>query len=337
MTKDFKLSGIYKITNKINGKFYIGSSNSIFYRWLNHASDLTNGNHTNYKLQRAFNKYGLESFSFDVIELHPGEGLNKREQYYLDTMCKAKEYIENKSLFFNKNTYNIKPKVEGLVGLPMREEVIVRAVRTRGFGKIFKIGSDGSFIKEYELQKHAAEDNNISRNTVSLSIKRKSCPKNKDFYFTYEDDYDPDYAPKKYKPHNKGIKGVVKHNTNIPVYAYDIYGRFFRKFNSGKDTAKFFNTDPSSICRMLDNPKKKVLHNHGIHLYNLFSEKRAFENKIDIFKSFEEDGNIEVYTLFNEYIGKYSKETITNILKCHPASVVQAKNKNKVLKSFYFL
>ena len=295
MTKDFKLSGVYKITNKVNGKFYIGSGNSVFSRWLNHASDLSNDNHINYKLQRAFDKYGFENFSFEIIEIHPAEGLNKREQYYLDTLCKAQEYIKKESLFFNKNTYNIKPLVDGVTGLPMKEEAIVRALRTRGFDVIYKVSNQGEFICEYDTQKQAAEYNNISRNVVSKSIKSKICPKNKNYYFTYQKDYDPKFKPNNYKVWNKGLKGKVQGNNNIPIYAYDIYGRFYKKFRSGVDAAKYFKMDNSSINRMIGKEKKKVLHSFGVHLYNLFHEEKELEQKLNKFYTQEENGETEVF------------------------------------------
>jgi len=339
MLKDFKLSGVYKITNKINGKFYVGSSNSVFSRWLNHASDIVNDTHPNQKLNDAIKKYGFTNFSFEILELHDVMGLNDREQFYLDTLCKAEDYIQGISNFFITNTYNIKPRVEGLVGLGISEEAIIRAVRTRGYERIYKVNRNGAIIDIYELQSQAAKDNNIDRTTISKSIKNKKCPKNKDFYFVYESSYDINFSPKNYEVHNKGQKGLQSYESQWKeVFCYDIYGRFFKKFDSNTATAKYFNTDTPSTCRMIDNPKKKVLHRHGIHLYNLYStEQLVKETMLDVFKSYKSDGDIEVYNLFHEYMGRFSKETITKILGCHVASISQTITQNKILKGFYFI
>ena len=107
MSKDFELSGVYIITNKVNGKFYVGSGRSIFSRWFNHTCYLVKDNHINYKLQRAVNKYGLDNFKFEILELCPPQGLNKREQHYLDTLCKAQEYIKGTDIFFNQSFLSI--------------------------------------------------------------------------------------------------------------------------------------------------------------------------------------------------------------------------------------
>lgn len=62
------LSGIYRITNSINGKVYIGSSVDIPRRWNRHKNQLRNGCHHSKALQRAWNKYGEENFIFEMIE-----------------------------------------------------------------------------------------------------------------------------------------------------------------------------------------------------------------------------------------------------------------------------
>jgi len=79
-------SGIYKITNVVNGKFYIGSSKEIEKRWDDHKQYLRGGYHINPKLQHAWDFYGEDKFVFDVIEeVQPDEKLLlEREQYHLD-------------------------------------------------------------------------------------------------------------------------------------------------------------------------------------------------------------------------------------------------------------
>jgi len=53
---------LYIITNKVNGKKYIGKTNDINRRITRHFIDLKRGNHHSHKLQRAFNKYGKDNF-----------------------------------------------------------------------------------------------------------------------------------------------------------------------------------------------------------------------------------------------------------------------------------
>lgn len=76
--------GIYRIKNLINGKCYYGSSKNIETRWLKHKNDLNKGNHINIILQRAWDKYGGDNFSFEVVEECDKNIILEREQYYLD-------------------------------------------------------------------------------------------------------------------------------------------------------------------------------------------------------------------------------------------------------------
>lgn len=98
-------SGIYKITNIDNGKFYIGSSKDVDWRWYCHKHYLENGCHINPKLQHSWNKHGENKFIFEIIEeVKPDEKLLlEREQHHLDLL---KPHERNVG-------YNICPTAEG--------------------------------------------------------------------------------------------------------------------------------------------------------------------------------------------------------------------------------
>jgi group I intron endonuclease len=81
-----KLPGVYVITNTVNGKVYVGSATSIYGRCGYHRSYLRRGKHDNRHLQRAWNKYGERSFSFDVLETCEVGNLLSREQCWIDSL-----------------------------------------------------------------------------------------------------------------------------------------------------------------------------------------------------------------------------------------------------------
>lgn len=60
-------AGVYKIENRVNGKLYIGSSCKLRVRRNEHFNALRKGNHSNRKLQRAFDKYGEDNLVFVPI------------------------------------------------------------------------------------------------------------------------------------------------------------------------------------------------------------------------------------------------------------------------------
>lgn len=76
--------GIYQIRNNINGKTYIGSAKSFYTRFRKHKNALVKGAHHAIKLQRAWNKYGADAFSFDPVIICDPENLLMYEQLVMD-------------------------------------------------------------------------------------------------------------------------------------------------------------------------------------------------------------------------------------------------------------
>lgn len=81
-----KLGGVYRITCIPNGRFYIGSTYHFQKRYGEHWQMAQSGTH-NPIFQSSWNKYGWESFTFEIIEILEGrEHLIAREQHYLDEL-----------------------------------------------------------------------------------------------------------------------------------------------------------------------------------------------------------------------------------------------------------
>jgi group I intron endonuclease len=113
-------SGIYKFTNILNNKVYIGSSINIDIRYSAHIR----GKGKSKILWQAILKYGISNFTFEILEIHDGlnfdtkelfrDYLFQREQFYFNQYF-AKEYIESKGKDrrFTTLTYNLSPVAMG--------------------------------------------------------------------------------------------------------------------------------------------------------------------------------------------------------------------------------
>jgi len=80
------ISGIYTITHAESQKKYVGSSVDIRKRWWEHRKQLRGGYHHSPMLQRAWNKYGEDSFIFSTILICEKQELVRYEQGMIDSL-----------------------------------------------------------------------------------------------------------------------------------------------------------------------------------------------------------------------------------------------------------
>lgn len=77
-------SGIYRIVNTVNGKFYVGSAGNISERWKSHQRRLNKGTSDNRHLQAAWKQHGQDAFVLEIVGSIPKRKLIAVEQFYLD-------------------------------------------------------------------------------------------------------------------------------------------------------------------------------------------------------------------------------------------------------------
>ena len=94
---------IYKITNLVNNKIYIGQTIQANpkMRWYDHCARARNGQ--NNHLYNSMRLYGVDQFLWEVIDSAPGlEELNDKEQYWLDEYKKTNEVYNLREAGNNK-------------------------------------------------------------------------------------------------------------------------------------------------------------------------------------------------------------------------------------------
>lgn len=80
----FDMIGIYLITNHLNGKKYVGQSADIEGRWKEHI--IESKCRCECVIHKALKKYGVENFSFEVLEECPVDKLDEKEIYWIDKL-----------------------------------------------------------------------------------------------------------------------------------------------------------------------------------------------------------------------------------------------------------
>lgn len=269
------ISGIYKITNKINNKPYIGSSNNIERRWRQHISLLNNNKHHSIKLQRAWNKYGQDNFEFEIIEECDVEKLLYLEQFYID---KYKAYFEG----YNSKEKTIDDKYFNGVEIDKEEQPWLYYLNDficRVKNIVFDDKKTSNRIRMNRLSEKEAM---IYSYAIAFVCSTKY--KEHDWYILFKNDgmYE--------KIENNKYKQI-----NFEVILYDLE----------IDITFSINLSDMSIVM-------KDCHEYPLGRFLSFSERRSFiNNNIDVFEYFV--GYIFYPNKHKElYTGKYFEELLWN-------------------------
>lgn len=107
-------AGIYRIINTINNKYYIGSSLNISDRISNHKYLLKNNKHKSPYLQNAVNKYSIDNFVVEVLEIIPDEEITDN-QYVADV---EQQWLDAYMPYLKENGYNLCQFVRTRLGVP---------------------------------------------------------------------------------------------------------------------------------------------------------------------------------------------------------------------------
>ena len=149
--------GIYKITNQINGKCYIGQSSDINKRWKNHkiCSNNPNDKRYNYPLYQAFRKYGIENFKFEILEECSQNQLNEKECYWIKVL--SPQYNQT-----DGGDYQIIPKKLNLNQVNEIQQILINDVK----GEI----SHKELADKYQVSKDTIRDINVGRSWIKEDL-----------------------------------------------------------------------------------------------------------------------------------------------------------------------
>lgn len=223
---------IYKITNKINNKVYIGQTiRDINLRWQRHCQDAISGR-TDTKFARAIRKYGKDNFIIELIDTASSkEELNKKEDYwinYYDSISKGYNSMDGGG---NYNTYKYKTEEEMEIIKEKLRQSKLKELNPHAHSvkcKSIKTGKELFFTSEIECQEYFKESNHqfISKRCLH-QIKYLY---NGEWLFSYsEENYSLDYTIEK------------KVRKSVEIMVEDLETGNKQKFISYASAERYFN------------------------------------------------------------------------------------------------
>lgn len=211
--------GIYKITNLINNKVYIGQSIDIEKRLKKHKYS-----YDNFHIHRAIQKYGKDNFSYEIIEECSQDALDEKEKYWIT-------YYNS----LEPNGYNMVPGGSNGTGL------------AKGI-PIKQYDLKGNFIKEYPSANQAARELDICASLIN-----DCCNGKMKHYKCFQWRFINSDLPIQ----NLGDSEQIKYQ-NKSVEQYDLKGNFIKKYSSITEAGQELNISKGSICNCCQGKRKQA-------------------------------------------------------------------------------
>lgn len=181
---------IYKATNKINNKIYIGQTiHTLNYRRKQHENSINTKHAQNRVFCKAIKKYGKENFEWEILEeAKTQKELNSLEIKYIKELNSLIDYgcgyNTDKGGSHGKHSEYTKEKISK--GLKSSENLYIAYGKDHGYSK--KVIEINSGIK-FDCIKEAAEYFNVNHSKVTAVCRGKR-PHAKNFIFRYLDEND---------------------------------------------------------------------------------------------------------------------------------------------------
>ena len=220
---------VYKITNNKNNKCYIGSSIYPEKRWQQHKNSAFNPNYRsyNYPLQRAFRKYGIENFTFEILK----DDFSSR--------LEMENYEQSAILYYKSHKFGYNQTLNTHLSDICRENADKHIAKISC--RCAKIDKNNNILEKYSSYHEAARKNGLDGDMNASKIRAVCKGERSSIYGTlfFRDlDENDKIIERSFKSY-KNRKTLIGIDVNNPE---DI-----RYFSSISEAAKELNTDRQSI------------------------------------------------------------------------------------------
>jgi group I intron endonuclease len=182
---------IYMIKNISTDKVYIGSSiHGLTKRKRCHITNLKKNKHHSIKLQRAWNKYGEDSFIFEIVETCSNENILLQEQYYIDKYNSYSSGYNATPVAGNCLGREVKKETRLKIANSLKGRTVIRSSehnKKLGLTKqkiVLLLDDSNNIIQEFESSLKAAEFLNVSQSNISSNC--RGVNKSKKFNIRYK-------------------------------------------------------------------------------------------------------------------------------------------------------
>lgn len=226
---------IYSVTNNINNKIYIGQTIDVERRWNQHKYGKGN-----ILLRNSIKKYGVENFTFSILEIVNNENKSKL-QISEELSLLEQKWFDIKEPFLNKNGYNIqktyKPNLTPNRDKYFGEKISRIKIENNHTGKsTIQYDLNANFIKEWKSAAVIERTMGFKAENISACCLGKSKSSN-GFIWKF-----------------KGIKlnddDIIKVNSSLrlsEVRQYNLKGEQLGVFLNTKEASKITKINESTI------------------------------------------------------------------------------------------
>lgn len=245
--------GVYSITNLVNNKRYIGSTKRAFHtRKTRHLRLLKNNVHYNIHLQSSYNKYGVENFIFEILEICNLADVEIREAYYIkhfNSNLRTSGYNKNNVTHY-KFKYKVDPKYTLKKSLYKKEKSTLNGLFNdeRGLQKPINLYDfNGNFIKKFNSLPELNKELGWAIGGISTTLSSRKL-----FYKNHIILFENDILSK------EDVLYVNKKYTVKCVYLYDLNLKFLQYFSSVNECAEFLGCKKAEVRMCCLNKRSRI-------------------------------------------------------------------------------
>lgn len=280
--------GIYSITNKVNGKVYIGYTGNFHERWCNHKKELRQSIHKNSHLQRAWNNYKEHNFKFERLEICEKQLLVEREDYW----CKLLK-THDSNIGYNERDTGI-DAVGVRSGIKHTEETKQKISKNRK-GKL--VGVDNPFYgrthtDEWKLNESIRRKGKSNTKLIGRKQSDEHRKKSRESHMGHKWTEETRIKVKEQKRNDPKVKMSMAYALSKkyrPVVQLSKEGEFIKEYDTTKEAAISVSGDKGSIgrCCMKNNNHKLTKGYHWMYKeeYYEISKEGGYHESIYIRKN----------------------------------------------------